>query len=472
MKVLFLRPHSTVPACTPPLGVLSLTSYIRKYGGHEATIFDGRVLMIPHERIKPYIEHYNPDIVGITAMSAERNQAHELAELSKELFPKVPVVIGGPYTTAEWNRVLADKNIDYAVIGEGESTLLNLLKFLEEGNNYPEIKGLAFRKDGIPLFFGFQESIADLDSIPMVAWDAIDLELYIHNKKKRCGMNQHCSSERVAPVLTTRGCPYQCSYCHNMFGKKLRQRSAEHVMNELIYLKRNYDIKEIDIIDDIFNFDKARAMKICGLIIEEKLNIRFTFPNGLRTDLMDEELVDKLIEAGARRFVYPIESGSPEVQKRVKKNLNLEKAKKIIDYTASKNVSVGSYFILGFIDETEEEMRMTINFAFKSKIVTASFFVLQPFPNTKIYEQAVEAGYIKQEKELQQYYSAIQNISKVSKERIDKLRRYAMCRFYFNPWRMYRFFRTTPVRHAFWTKVKLIMLYLFTTNPEEKGALF
>ena len=426
--------------------------------------------MTPTEQVKPLIKQHKPDVVGITAFSPEQREAHELAELSKELFPGIPVIMGGPYTTSQWAKVLADENVDYAVVGEGELTLLKLLKSMEEGERYPEIKGLAFKKNGEQIFFGFPDFIENIDTIPMVAWDAIDLEYYFRNKKKRSGMNPHPKSNRTVPIFTSRGCPYLCTYCHNVFGKRMRKRSVEHVMEELIYLKRNHDIKEIDIIDDIFNLDKERAKIICDRIIEENLNIGIAFPNGLRTDLMDEELIDKLVEAGAFRFIYAIESGSPKIQRSARKNLNLEKAKRIIDYTARKNVSVGGFFMFGFLDETEEDMRMTIDFAVKSKMVTASFFILQPFPNTEIYNQAIEKGYPLPVKAQQQYYGVTYNISKVPKDRIDKLRNYAVRKFYFNPMRVYRYLRTTPIKYAFWLKMKMILMYLFKTNPEEEGA--
>lgn len=470
MRVLFLRPDSGIMSSAPPMGLLSLTAYLRKYGDYEISIIDARATLMTAEQVKPLIKEQNPDIIGLTAFSVERKQAHELVRVAKELFPHVPVIMGGPYVTGEWETVIADRNVDYAVIGEGETTLLNLLKNIEEGVKYPELKGIAYRENDDIRFLGFPEFITDLDTIPMSAWEAIDLEFYFNNKKKRASMNPHPKSSRSIPFFTTRGCPYHCTYCHNVFGKRIRKRSVEHVMDELIYLKRNHNIKEIDIIDDIFNLDKERVHRICDRMIEEKLNLGIAFPNGLRTDIMDEELVDKLVAAGAYRFIYAIESGSPRIQKLVKKNLNLKKARHIVNYTASKNVSVGGFFMLGFLEETEEEMRMTIDFAVKSKMVTASFFILQPFPNTEIYNQAIELGYSLPKKQQEQYYGVTYNISKVPKENIDKLRNWAVRKFYFDPWRVYRFFRTTPFKYAFWTKVKMILSYLFKTNPEEKGA--
>jgi radical SAM superfamily enzyme YgiQ (UPF0313 family) len=240
------------------------------------------------------------------------------------------------------------------------------------------------------------------------------------------------------------------------------------VINELLYLKREKHIDEVDIIDDIFNLDKERSKAICDRIVQEKIKIGITFPNGLRADQMDEELIDKLKVAGCYRIIYAIESGSPRIQKEMKKKLNLEKSKYIIEYTAKKGISTGGFFMLGFLNETEAQMKMTTDFALKSKLHTASFFILQPFPRTEIFEQAKSAGFDLKGFPEDHYYRVAHNISQVPVERIYKLRAKAIRRFYFNPLRVIRFLRTTPFRHMFLRKVIMILKYLIYDNPEER----
>jgi len=467
MKVVFIRPHSNVPSAPVPIGILSLIGYAREHNGlKDYTIIDARSLLLNTDSIKSRIKNEDPDLIGITSFSIERRKCHEVATAVKSVFPEVPVVVGGPYTTGEWRDAVEYPAIDYAVIGEGELTFSRFLKSLEAGEKKPEIKGLAYKLNGKTQFFGFPDLIEDLDEIPMLAWDAVDVEFYFTNKKKRASMNPHPKSRRSVPITTSRGCPYKCAYCHHIFGKQIRKRSVEHVISELKYLKENHNIKEIDIIDDIFNLDHERAKKICDRIIEEKLNIGIAFPNGLRVDQMDEELIDKLVEAGAYRFVYAIESASPRIQKEVGKRLNLEKAKHYIDYTAKKNVSVGGFYMFGFLHETEEEMMMTAKFAIESKMVTANFFILQPFPDTEIFNQAIEAGFQFPEASQEHYYNVTYNISDVSTERIHELRDWVVRKFYFSPWRIYRYFRTTPFKHSFWIKFKMMFLYFLGFNPE------
>ena len=472
MKITFIRPHSSVPSAAPPMAFLSLAAYLQNQGGnHEFNIIDGRAKLLDAEKIKPLIKGDKPDIIGITAFSMEKNETHKVAEMAKSLFPEVPVVVGGPYTTADWRMAVSDPNVDYAVVSEGEVSFSELVASLEAGEKYPEIKGLAYKRNGELVYFGYPEFIKDLDEIPITAWDLIDLEFYFYNKRKRSSMNPHQRSSRSAPVVTSRGCPYQCNYCHNVFGKKQRFRSVENVIEELIYLKQEKGIEEIDIIDDIFNLNRPRAKQLCDRIVEEKLNIGIAFPNGLRVDQMDEELVDKLKAAGCYRIQYAIETGSPELQKKIGKRLNLEKAKAIIEYTARRGISVGGFFMMGFLDETEEQMKMTIDFALKSKLHTASFFVVQPFPNTRLFDEAVEKGYKLNGFPEEHYYRVSHNISSVSIEKIYKLRGEAVRKFYFNPIRVWRFIRTTPLKYGLWIKTKLMLSYLFQDNPEaKKGA--
>ncbi|MBC8204623.1 MAG: radical SAM protein, partial [FCB group bacterium] len=272
-------------------------------------------------------------------------------------------------------------------------------------------------------------------------------EYFRPSASKRRLTNPIQMKRRGIPVVSTRGCPYGCTYCHNIFGRKLRKRSPENVIAELKWLKEKLAIEEIEYIDDVFNLDIKRAKLIMDMMIAEKLNLKFSFPNGLRADQMDEELIDKMKAAGCYRINYAIESGSDRIQKQIHKNLNLERAMEIINYTAEKNISVGGFFMLGFQDETESEMRRTIDFALKSKCHTASFFILTPFPGTEMYREAAAAGY-DMEGIYSDYGAVSANISQVSSEQILKMRKDAFRRFYFDPIRMCSIFRTTPNKMA------------------------
>ncbi|MBC8276749.1 MAG: radical SAM protein [FCB group bacterium] len=450
MKILLIRPHSDVPAAPPPIGLMYLAGYVRKYGpGHEIMVHDGRVKQTPVEQMRRLIADAKPDIIGITAFSMESEQAHAVAGFAKELFPQVPVVLGGPYASSDRELAGADKNIDVIVFGEGEITFNAILNAYEKNDSLESVKGIQYRSNGSVHSTGPAEVVENPDDIPFPAWDLIDLEDYFRpSAGKRRLTNPIQMRERGMSVFSSRGCPYQCTYCHNIFGKKLRKRSAENVIQELKWLKKDFRVGEIEFIDDVFNLDRDRAKSIMDMMVYNDLDLKFSYPNGLRADQMDEELILKMKKAGCYRINYAVESGSDRIQKKIKKRLNLPRTKEIIDFTAKQGISVGGFFMLGFPDETEQEMQMTIDFALKSKCHTASFFILTPFPGTEMYDEALEAGF-DMETLFSDYGHVSANLSRnVTSERIEKLRQKAFRKFYFNPRRMVSIFNTTPNKSA------------------------
>ena len=463
MRILLIRPNSEVPSAAPPLGLMYLASYFKQFGKHEVEIYDGRNLgSKPHE-IAQKIENYKPDAVGITAFSMEKDEAHQVAAMAKEIFPEMPVVLGGPYPSSQIDEASADPNIDVAVICEGEKSGLQVFNALENGGNLAGINEITFRQNGEIVRTNPVDYITDLDKIPFPAWDSIDLESYfVMSKSKRRTMNQHQSKKRVVQIMTTRGCPYRCAYCHNIFGKKIRYRSVENVVAELKMLKEKYRVQEVEIHDDIFNLDLKRAKEIFRHIIAEKLKLKFSFPNGLRSDRMDEEFLDLLKEGGAYRLVFAIETGSPRIQKLIKKNVKLDVTQRNIELAYKRGFSLGGFFMLGFPTEVEEEAWQTINFALDSKLHTATFFILTPFPGTDIYDMAVDLGCNMIDVDYENYQKLSTNVSDIPNERLMYMRKYALRKFYLNPRRLWSYIRTSPWHHRFFVKLYiLVMVSLF-----------
>ncbi len=449
MKVLLVRPHSEVPAAPPPIGLAYIAGYLREYAPqHRVSIYDGRVKLTPPEYIAGLVNDLQPDIVGITAFSMEAEQAHSTAKVVKAAAPDMPVALGGPYPSSDPDGAGGDDNIDFIVAGEGEITFKRLLDALEGGEGFDGVGGIHYRLNGSARFTGQGEVHSNPDEIPFPAWDMVDLDDYFHpSASKRRLTNPIQMKNRGVSVFSSRGCPYGCTYCHNLFGRKFRTRSPENIIAELKWLKSQFEVEEVEFIDDVFNLDIERAKQIMDMMIAERLNLKFSFPNGLRADRMDDELIDKMKAAGCYRINYAVESGSDRIQKVMKKRLNLQRAQEVIDYTASKNISIGGFYMLGFPTETEEEMRCTVDFALKSKCHTASFFVLTPFPGTEMYQEAEAAGF-----DMEAFYSdygaVSANLSQVPSERILEIRRMAFRRFYFNPRRAWSIFRTTPNKLA------------------------
>lgn len=467
MKILLLRPDSEVYTSTPPLGILSLAAYYREKGSYEVEIFDGRAHTATISQIVDRVLEIKPDVVGISLFAMERLEGHEAAHEIKKALPGMTIVCGGAYPTTQHEEVLANPSVDFAVIGEGEITGIELLQALEEGQLPDAIPGVAWRHNGETNRPEMRPFISDLDQLPHPAWDLLDLEFYYYNPNKPAPMNLYQKNPRSAPVLTSRGCPYRCVYCHNLFGKKLRRHSIDYILDEITYLHEKKGAEEIEIVDDIFNLDVEWTRQFAQAILSRNLKLNFSFPNGLRADRMTEEIVDLLVQIGTYRVVYAVETGSPRIQKEIRKNVDLEKARKFINYTASKGISIGAFFILGFLDETEEEMRQTIDFACHSRISTASFFILTPFPGTEVYQQALDRAIHVEKANYTHYYALSANLSKVPEKKLLRLRTYAYLRFYGNPLRLIRMFRTTPVHRYFFKTLWTAFIYFFI-RPKNK----
>jgi radical SAM superfamily enzyme YgiQ (UPF0313 family) len=209
-------------------------------------------------------------------------------------------------------------------------------------------------------------------------------------------------------------------------------------------LKKDYGVEEIEIVDDAFNLDLKRAKQIAELIVRKNLKIHISFSNGLRADRMDEELIELLKRAGTYRINYAVESASPRIQKLIKKNLDLDKTVKIIEWTAARKIFTFGYFMLGFPTETEAEVKETINYAMKSELHAASFFYLNPFPNTELVKTWPMPDNWERAHVDMDYTAFSLNLSEVPDEVLKKLYKQAYRKFHFQPRRMWRTFKVVP----------------------------
>jgi radical SAM superfamily enzyme YgiQ (UPF0313 family) len=275
----------------------------------------------------------------------------------------------------------------------------------------------------------------------MPAWDLLDLEPYYDVPN----FNIVVAHRRTMPIFTTRGCPYRCTYCHNIFGKKTRVRSSENVLEEMKILYERYGIREFQVIDDVFNINNRRAVEICDLILESGMKIYLSFPNAIRGDIATPELIKKLKEAGAYKINYAVETASPRIQEMVKKRVRLPKLKEAIAMTNEAGIWTHGFFMMGFPTETREEIEMTVDYACSAKLNTAGFFVLQPFPGTEIWDQIQGMGIeIPFDPDTVNYFQANYKISELTPEELFAAAKRANRRFYINPARALNTLRRMP----------------------------
>ena len=269
-------------------------------------------------------------------------------------------------------------------------------------------------------------------------------------------------SGKYMSLFSSRGCPYHCIYCHNIFGKKFRFRSAESLFNEIRHLYDVYKIPDFEIFDDIFNFDRNRLFEFCDLIIESGMKITIAFPNGLRGDLLDEQQLSKLKQAGVIFIAFAIETGSPRMQKIIKKNVQLEKIKKNIEIAHSLRIHSHGFFMIGFPGETVEEMKMTVDFMLSSKLHTSALFAVMPFEGTELGEITKKMGKMPVSDFLMNYHKEdFINLTDVPSKEVNRIRRQALLKFYLNPIRLYVLLRDFPDKGELGRLIRLFFKRLF-----------
>jgi len=446
-KVLLLRTYQDVGVggAVPSLELLYLASMIMQLfkNRYEVKILDTGIGTLSLDEIKTELEEFNPGIIFFNSLIWEADFLHKITSISKNINRRVTTLVEGQLATLVKKYLLKDKNIDYVIIGEPEITGVELLSALETESDLSRINGIAFRENGEIVLNKPREYIKNLDdiSISSSAWDLIDIKEYA----KYLSWNGSTKERFYVPVLTSRGCPFNCTFCceSELLGKRFRARSAENVFSEMLFLYKKYGVKEIHIFDSVFNCDVERAERICNLIIDSGIDFSLAFPHGIRADIMTEELITLLRKAGTYKLVYGIETANPRLQEKIGKNLNIKHLKDIINKTAKSGIIVGGYFMLGFPTETYDEMLQTVDFALNSDLNLAYFFKVTRFDDiVEIYKSFLdpitdftEARY--NSKDIS-YFSTKRSYAEVSTSELNNIILYAQQKFYLNGKRIWR----------------------------------
>ena len=436
MKVLLLRPAAEKKSMARvlPLGLLAIGSVLKR-AGHQVKILDLRISNSPDEELNAVMNSFDPQVVGIGVMTIECKYGFIDAAKVKKINPNVTVIFGGPHCSHEPQFILNDSNVDLMVSGEGDLTIVELVNTLEEGKDVAGVPGIAYKKNGSYLRTAERPVIRDLDTIDQ-EYDLINLERYF-NFQSSMDFFPVFRNKRFIPLVTSRGCPFKCTYCHDIFDKSIQYRSPEAVVNEIEYLIKVYGIREFHIVDDVFNVNMKRAKIVLDAIIERNLNIHISFPNGLRADFFDDELIDKMQRAGVYRMALGIESGSQRIQDMIKKDLDINIIYDVVEKLTSARMSVHGFFMLGFPSETREEMKETIHFACNLGLTTANFSLVIPNPGTDLRQTFIESRESNFE-DFSEYTfdAASSNASEVEGDDLIKLKREANRRFYLSAQRL------------------------------------
>lgn len=356
------------------------------------------------EEIENIIRSYRPEIVGVSNLfTKQRENAHRIYEIVKRIDANIITIVGGAHPTAMPEIVLSDKNVDYVVIGEGEETLLDLIKVIQGEKDFSILDGVGYRKDGDVKITPKTRFIENLDSLPFPARHLLNMEKYFGLKAS----HGERSYDRFTPIITSRGCAAKCTFCtaYKVWGRKFRTRSPENVVAELKEIKEKYGIEEIMFEDDNVTLDPKRAEKIFDKMIEEKLDIKWDTPNGVAAWTLNEGLIYKMRESGCYRINFALESGSQYVLDNIiKKPLKLEKVKPFVKYARDIGIDVGLFLVIGMPDETEKQMWESFHLAEELGIYFPHISVATPYPGSELYNMAKEKHYLRQDFTLDDLY--------------------------------------------------------------------
>jgi len=423
MKVLLINP----PVCprddspifvSEPLAFACLEPIVSRRG-HIVEVFDPLAeaidVMTSHrngfrqgltnEQINIRLKDYSPDVIGITCPFTEHfNDAAEVAEICKSNFPNVPVIIGGTHATMHHSEVIEEfPAFDYAVRGEGEETFVKLLDTINNDLSPEGILGVTYRDGNQVVVNPYPSLIKDLDLLPMPNRKILKMKTYFDHKKKyglKMGGN-------VATVITSRGCPYECTFCNvkdiwggregdGSSGRNWRIFSVERVIKELVELYHDFGVREVSISDEQFALRPKRVHELMDAIIQKKLKgLYFTISSGLSVWFADIELLQKMKDAGMYRVRFPLETGSPDILKYMKKTMiNLDEAKKLISAAVRMGLWTEGNFILGTPYETKKNIEETKDYILSSDIDFPYVFMALSLPGTSMTKDAGNEGLI------------------------------------------------------------------------------
>ena len=353
-----------------PLHLLCLAAYAEKFG-HKVWIAD----QLAGENVFKKIERINPDYVGITGTTAVISDSYEIADYCRAKGYKT--ILGGVHVSVMPNEAL--KHCDYVVAGEGETALVNILE------------GKA--KSGVVT----GNCIKDLDSMPRINRDLINMRYYQKAKDRNPGSHLHFvpPNTRVNSILATRGCPYRCIFCHNSWrGLPIRMNSAKHIIEEMKELENKYGTRAIFFMDDDFLFSKKRTEEFCELYKKEGLKSIWGCQARVTSPGLEKEMLKKLKEINCRQITFGFESGNQRILSILKNNTTtIEENQKAVDLVREVGILVTGSFMIGNPSETEEEIEDTKNFIIKNNL-TAGVGITTPYPGTKLWEMCKEKGII------------------------------------------------------------------------------
>lgn len=362
----------------PHLGLGYLASVLTKQG-HKVQIVD---FIADNSADKSFIGNLrNIDLVGVTATTSEINAANKICQMVKRTNSAIHTIVGGAHITALPQETLCQfHDIDFGIISEGENSLPAIINVLSSGGDPKGIRGVVLRDNGNIVVNNNPNMVNDLDGIPRPAWEKFKLSLYRGSLKNRRSLE--------LPIITGRGCPFQCVFCQRLSGNMVRYRNIDNIMEEI-----EYDIsigaKSLFFCDETFTLNRNRVIAICEEIIKRGIHRKIEWNCQTRVDTVDEKVLSLMKKSGCTTVGFGVESGNDEILKASKKGFSVSKVREAFYQAKKIGLRTYMFLIFGLPNETIRSIEDTIKLTLEVNPDYITIGILVPFPGTEVFNMAL-----------------------------------------------------------------------------------
>ncbi len=437
----------------PHIGLASLAASLENKG-HAVKIIDGSSVDLTSSTLSSIINQFKPKLIGISVTSYTLENSILLAKRIKTNFD-IPIVIGGAHVNIYPRESLWIKSVDFAIYGDGEDPLVELVEAIEHAKDFSTIRNLCYRKNR-QIIVNDPRPLNPLDKYPFPAIHLLDMAQYSYFFKEK---------EKFMVMFTSRGCVYDCNFC-SMSTSVYRLRSVENVIAEIERYYFQLGIRTIHFYDDCFTANRSWVLKFIDTLGKKKIHIAWSCLT--RADRVDDELLDRMAKAGCFLIKYGIESGDPRMLKIMNKRTNLNNLYNAIHLTKKHNISPLGFFMIGIPGETMKSIQNTIRFILNSELDYIRVSRYTAMPNTKLYTDYINAGNVDFWKlimkgKMRDYYQSLEDYG-INGEKLDKIVKGMYLKFFLRPSRAIQLFLKEPARISHVTlliKSLLVVLSFF-----------
>lgn len=431
MKVLLVQPNNRSYVIMPNLGLGYLAAVLRN-AGHEVGILNCLLDRLSAQDFRRRVADQAPDIIGFQLFSYDLNAIRPYLCAARDVRQDAVLVAGGPHPSGDPAGTLhALTELDYAFKGEAETGLPLLLRRLcGDPIGFDDIPGLVYRREDGSVSATAPALVQDLDSLPLPAWDLLQPELY-----PEAPHGAFTRSFPTAPVITSRGCSRQCTFCagSTINGGRMRVRSIESVLQELALLHER-GIREFHIEDENFTANRLRTLRFCELLEEQGLGMSWSLPSGVRIDTLDADMLDAMERAGCYSVALGIEFGSDRILQLTCKGMDTATMEERLKLFAKRSIKTTGFFLLGIPGETIEEMASTVRFALRLPLDRAQFNNFMPLPGSRLWGELRDRGELEHIEWGRMFvHDVAYSDRSMEPERIKRMQRRAYLRFYLRP---------------------------------------